>query len=236
MTERHFYEPRNGHGLPHCPLNAIVAPRPIGWVTTISGDGCVNLAPYSHFNIFNDEPPILVFGSGREKDSVRNIRQTGEFVWNLATLPLAQQMNISSADFPYGTDEMAVTGLQAERSHLVRPPRVAASPAAFECKLIELTRMKDAAGRELPSFIVFGEVVGIHIDRAYLRNGLFDTAAAQPLARCGYRGEYAAVTSLFQMFRPASAAEAVALANDARGAVDGGSPLATGGGRALATS
>jgi len=212
MTGQHFYEPRNGHGLPHCPLNAIVAPRPIGWVTTISSDGRINLAPYSHFNIFNDEPPILIFGSGREKDSVRNIRQTGEFVWNLATLQLAKQMNITSADFPNGTDEMEMAGLEAAPSRLVRPPRVAASPAAFECKVIEIAPMKDAAGRVLPSFVVQGEVVGIHIDRAYLREGLFDTAAAQPLARCGYRGEYAAVTSLFQMFRPATPADAVAMA------------------------
>lgn len=201
--EPYFYEPRNGHGLPHCPLNAIVAPRPIGWITTISSEGQVNLAPYSHFNIFNDEPPILLVGSGREKDSVRNIRQTGEFVWNLATFPLAKPMNISSADFPYGANEMSIAGLEAAPSRLVRPPRVAASPAAFECRLIEIQKMKSMSGAELPSMIVFGEVVGIHIDPKYLVDGLFDTAAAQPLARCGYRGEYAYVGSLFQMLRPA---------------------------------
>jgi len=214
--DTHFYEPRYGHGLPHCPLNAIVAPRPIGWVSTVSSDGKPNLAPYSHFNIFNDEPPILIVGCGREKDSVRNIRQTGEFVWNLATRPLAQQMNISSADFPYGANEMDYAGLEAAPSRLVRPPRVAASPAAFECKVIEIQRMKTADGSALPALLVFGEVVGIHINPRYLKDGLFDTAAAQPLARCGYRGEYAFVSSLFQMFRPAQLPE---LANQGATAV-----------------
>lgn len=199
----YFYEPRHGHGLPHSPLNAIVAPRPIGWISTVSADGKPNLAPYSHFNIFNDDPPILIVGSGREKDSVRNIRHTGEFVWNLATYPLAEQMNISSADFPHGANEMEYAGLAAAPSRLVRPSRVAASPAAFECKVIEIQQMKTMSGAALPALLVFGEVVGIHIAPAYLKDGLFDTAAAQSLARCGYRGEYSVVSSVFQMFRPA---------------------------------
>lgn len=198
----YFFEPRNGHGLPHSPLNAIVAPRPIGWVSTVSADGCVNLAPYSHFNIFNDEPPILIFSSGGEKDSVRNIRQTGEFVWNLATLPLAEQMNISSADFPYGANEMEYAGLEPASSTLVRPPRVALSPAAFECKVIEIRNLTDRSGARLREILVMGEVVGIHIRPEFLKDGIFDTAAAQPLARCGYQGQYAYVSSLIQILRP----------------------------------
>jgi len=198
----YFYEPRNGHRLPHCPLNAIVAPRPIGWMSTISGDGRVNLAPYSHFNIFNDVPPILLFGSGREKDSVRNIRETGEFVWNLATRSLAEQMNISSADFAHGENEFEYAHLASTASTLVRPPRVAGSPAAFECKVVEIRNMRDAGGHKLPSLLITGEVVGIHIRPEFLKNGLFDTAAAQSLARCGYKGDYAYVQSTFQMLRP----------------------------------
>jgi flavin reductase (DIM6/NTAB) family NADH-FMN oxidoreductase RutF len=193
--------------LPHSPLNAIVAPRPIGWVSTISADGRVNLAPYSHFNIFHDEPPILIFGSGREKDSVRNVRDTGEFVWNLATYPLAQEMNISSADFPHGANEMDYAGLEAAPSTLVRPPRVALSPAAFECKVIDVQNMKDRHGTRLPGLLITGEVVGIHIRPEFLKDGLFDTAAAQPLARCGYLGDYVYVSSLVKMLRPATLPE-----------------------------
>jgi flavin reductase (DIM6/NTAB) family NADH-FMN oxidoreductase RutF len=200
----HFYEPRNGHRLPHSPLNAIVAPRPIGWISTISADGGVNLAPYSHFNIFNDEPPILIFSAGREKDSVRNVRQTGEFVWNLATFELAAQMNVSSVDFPYGVSEMEYASLEPAPSTLVRPPRVARSPAAFECKVIDIRNMSDRDGARLPAILVTGQVVGIHIRPEFLKDGLFDTAAAQPLARCGYLGDYVHVSSLIQMLRPAS--------------------------------
>jgi len=198
----YFFEPRNGHGLPHSPLNAIVAPRPIGWVSTVSADGCVNLAPYSHFNIFNDTPPILIFSSGGEKDSVRNVRQNGEFVWNLASFELAQQMNVSSATFPYGVNEMEYAGLEPAASTLVRPPRVARSPAAFECKVIEIRNLTDRGGKELPEILVTGEVVGIHIRPEFLKDGIFDTAAAQPLARCGYQGQYAYVSSLIQILRP----------------------------------
>ena len=201
----YFYEPRNGHGLPHSPLNAIVAPRPIGWVSTISQDGRVNLAPYSHFNIFNDEPPILIFSAGYEKDSVRNIRQTGEFVWNLATYGLAGPMNISSGDFAYGVNEMDCAELESTASTLVRPPRVAMSPAAFECKVIDIRNLHDRHGTKLRGILVSGEVVGIHIRPEFLKDGIFDTASAQPLARCGYQGEYAYVSSLFKLLRPVDA-------------------------------
>jgi flavin reductase (DIM6/NTAB) family NADH-FMN oxidoreductase RutF len=198
----HFFEPRLGHGLPHSPLNAIVAPRPIGWMSTVSSTGRVNLAPYSHFNIFNDEPPILIFSSGGEKDTVRNVRETGEFVWNLVSYELAEQMNVSSAEFPYGVSEMEHAGLEAAPSALVRPPRVALSPASFECKVIEIRNMTDRNGTRLKEVLVSGEVVGIHIRPEFLKDGIFDTAAAQSMARCGYRGEYASVSSLIRMTRP----------------------------------
>jgi len=203
----HFFEPRLGHGLPHCPLNAIVAPRPIGWMSTVSSTGRVNLAPYSHFNIFNDEPPILIFSSGGEKDTVRNVRETGEFVWNLVSYELAEQMNMSSAEFPYGVSEMEHAGLEAALSTLVRPPRVALSPASFECKVIEIRNMTDRNGTRLNEVLVSGEVVGIHIRPEFLKDGIFDTAAAQSMARCGYRGEYASVFSLIRMMRPEQVAD-----------------------------
>jgi flavin reductase (DIM6/NTAB) family NADH-FMN oxidoreductase RutF len=199
----HFFEPRFGHGLPHSPLNAIVAPRPIGWMSTVSSTGRVNLAPYSHFNIFNDEPPILIFSSGGEKDTVRNVRETGEFVWNLVSYELAEQMNVSSAEFPYGVSEMEHAGLEAAQSTLIRPPRVALSPASFECKVIEIRNMTDRKGTRLNEVLVSGEVVGIHIRPEFLKDGIFDTAAAQSMARCGYRGEYASVSSVIRMMRPA---------------------------------
>lgn len=210
----HFYEPRLGHRLPHDPINAIVAPRPIGWISSISPQGRVNLAPYSHFNAFNDAPPILAFGCAREKDTLRNVRATGEFVWNLATRPLAEAMNVSSADFDYGEDEMAHAGLEKAASTLVRPPRVAAAAAAMECRLIDILPLRDSGGNALRSFMVLGEVVGVHIDPGLLNNGLFDTAAAQPLARCGYRGDYAVVTSLFDMVRPSTPPRAPASPDD----------------------
>lgn len=200
--DTYFYDPREGHGLPHDPFKAIVAPRPIGWISSIDAQGQVNLAPYSFFNGFNSRPPIVGFSSEGRKDSVRNIEQTGEFVCNLATHELAQAMNRTSAPVPWDVDEMALAGLERAPSRLVRPPRVARSPAALECKVLQIVLLSDLRGTALDTHLVLGQVIGVHLDRAYLRDGRFDTAAARPLARCGYSGDYTTVDSVFEMIRP----------------------------------
>ncbi|WP_424135750.1 flavin reductase family protein [Roseomonas chloroacetimidivorans] len=200
--DQHFYEPRLGHGLPHDPFKAIVAPRPIGWVTTISAEGKVNLAPYSFFNAFNSNPPIVGFASEGRKDSLRNVEATGEFVCNLATRPLAEVMNRCSAPLPHGESEMEFAGIESAPSRLVRPPRVANTPAALECKVTQIVQFKTAEGRDVDTYLVLGEVIGVHIDRAYLKDGIFDLKAARPIGRAGYRGDYAEMGEMFEMFRP----------------------------------
>jgi flavin reductase (DIM6/NTAB) family NADH-FMN oxidoreductase RutF len=202
MSETHLYEPRHGHGLPHDPFKAIVAPRPIGWISTVDADGRPNLAPYSFFNAFCEAPPLVGFCSGGRKDSQRNAEATGEFVVNLATQRHAVAMNVTSAPFPPGVNEFEVAGLTAAPSRLVHPPRVAAAPAALECKVVLILPLRDLDGRPTPSTLVLGQVVGVHIDRAFLRDGLFDLVAAGTIARCGYRGDYTQVTALFEMLRP----------------------------------
>jgi flavin reductase (DIM6/NTAB) family NADH-FMN oxidoreductase RutF len=198
----HFYEPRLGHGLPHDPFKAIVAPRPIGWISTVDAEGRANLAPYSFFNAFSDAPPIVGFSSGGRKDSLRNAEATGEFVANLATRRHAEAMNLTSAPVAAGVDEFALAGLAPAPSRLVRPPRVADAPAALECKLLRTLALTDADGRPTTYTLVLGQVVGVHLDRQYLLDGLFDMTKAGTIARCGYRGDYAEVTSLFEMLRP----------------------------------
>lgn len=200
MTDMHFYEPAEGHRLPHDPLNAIVAPRPIGWISTLSEGGVRNLAPYSFFNLFNYSPPLIGFSSMGWKDSVANVAATGEFVWNLVTRPLAEAMNASSTNAKQ--DEFALAGLEATPSRLVAPPRVTASPVAFECKLTQLIRLQTKEGRELDQWLVLGEAVGIHIDPAMLDNGIYQTARARPIARGGGPADYFEVGELFKMRRP----------------------------------
>ena len=197
-----FYTPAAGdHGLPHDPFKAIIAPRPIGWISSVDGQGRVNLAPYSFFNAFSTSPPIVGFSSEGAKDSVSFVRETGEFVCNLVTFEMRDAMNATSAPLPRGESEFAHAGLEAEPSRLVRPPRVKGVPAALECRLTEIVTLKTAAGEALERFLVLGEVVGVHIDDRYLRNGRFDTAAARPIARCGY-ADYAVVSELFSIVRP----------------------------------
>jgi flavin reductase (DIM6/NTAB) family NADH-FMN oxidoreductase RutF len=202
MTQSHFYEPPAGHRLAHDPLKAIIAPRPIGWISSVDAAGKVNLAPYSFFNMVSDDPPMVMFSSNGWKDSVRNVSETGEFVANLAVRFLAEQMNLSSASVPPEVDEMELASLEKAPSVLVRPPRVAAAPAALECKSVSIQRLRGIGGVESSNYMVIGQIVGVHIDPAFLKNGIFDTAGARPLGRCGYRGDYAEVTSLFEMVRP----------------------------------
>jgi flavin reductase (DIM6/NTAB) family NADH-FMN oxidoreductase RutF len=201
MSE-YFYEPRKGHGLPHDPFKAIVAPRPVGWISSIDGQGRVNLAPYSFFNAFASRPPLVGFSTEGWKDSVRNIEETGEFVCSLVSRDLAEAMNVTAAPMAHGENEMIRAGLEAAPSRLVKPPRVARAVAALECRRTAIIRLSDADGVALDTWLVLGEVVGVHMDAAFMKDGYFDTAAARPVARCGYAGDYAEVTSLFQMIRP----------------------------------
>ena len=204
MTAIHSYDPKVGHGLKHDPLNAIVAPRPIGWISTISAQGVRNLAPYSFFNAFNYRPPIIGFSSTSWKDSVRNIEETGQFVWNLATRPLAQAVNISSATVAEDVDEFDLAGLTPAASQRVAPPRVAESPVAFECRLTQLIRLTDVEGAPVDAWLTLGEVVMVHIDQALLVDGVYDTVAADPILRGGGSADYFTVdeTQKFQMRRP----------------------------------
>ncbi|MEC9343577.1 MAG: flavin reductase family protein [Pseudomonadota bacterium] len=196
-----FFEPRKGHDLPHDPFRAIVAPRPIGWATSLSADGIVNLAPYSFFNGVSNYPPMVMISSEGIKDSITNIRDTGEFVVNLATEALAQRMNETSRAHPAHVDEFEPAGLTPAPCRLVRPPRVKESPAALECKVTSIVPLPDLDGDPGERLMAVGEVVGIHIDESCLKDGLFDMVAAGTIARCGY-WDYARVTELFQMPRP----------------------------------
>ena len=204
MTDRHFYEPRLGHGLAHDPLNAIVAPRPIGWVSTISASGAVNLAPYSFFNLFSYKPPVIGFSSVGWKDSVANAQATGEFVWNLATRAQAEAMNATSAMVPADVDEFDLAGLGKAPSRLVAPPGVIGSPVQFECKVTQIIRLTTSEGRELAQWLVLGEAIGIHIDRDLIEDGIYQTAKAHPITRAGGTADYFEITQdqLFRMERP----------------------------------
>ncbi|WP_207459136.1 flavin reductase family protein [Azospirillum sp. SYSU D00513] len=206
-TDIHFYEPSQGHGLPHDPFNAIVGPRPIGWIGSQDKEGRRNLAPYSFFNAFNYRPPIIGFSSIGWKHSVANIQDTGEFVWNLATRALAERMNATSAPVGPEVDEFELGGLTPVPSRLVGPPRVAESPVSFECRLTQIVQLRRADGGTVDSWLVLGEVVGVHIDRALLRDGVYDTAMAHPILRAGGPGGYAEIRPdvMFDMPRPTGA-------------------------------
>ncbi|SAL65252.1 Asp/Glu/hydantoin racemase [Caballeronia arvi] len=197
-----FYDPAAGHGLPHDPFKAIVAPRLIGWISTRSATGQPNLAPYSFFGAFGSAPPIIGFSSEGRKDSLRNIEATREFVWNLATRPLAEKMNLTSATVGPEVDEFELTGLTPIAGRNVSAPRVGESPAALECRLLQVTHLHDLNGKPTDNWLVLGQVVGVHIQQAYLKEGLFDTRAAQPIMRAGYRADYAQIGEMFEMYRP----------------------------------
>ena len=208
MTDAHFYEPAKGHGLRHDPFKAIVAPRPIGWISTLSTTGAVNLAPYSFFNAFSSNPPILGFAGEKLSDTVINARDTGAFVYNVVNSALAQRMSATSYAWPHGVDEMAKAGIAPASCRVVAAPRVAASPASMECRTLQVSNLTDLDGRATGAYLVLGQVVGVHIDRRYIANGVYDTAAAEPLARCGGWGDYAVVSDLIQLRRPRDEDEA----------------------------
>ena len=174
----HFYEPRSGHRLPHDPFNAIVGPRPIGWISSHSPAGSLNLAPYSFFNAFNYTPPIVGFASIGYKDTVRNIEQTGEFAWNLATRPLAEAMNQTCAAVPPEVSEFELAGLTPAPSRVISVPRVQESPVSFECRTTQIVQLQGADGAKVPTWLVLGEVVAVHIAQRLLKDGVYDTAGA----------------------------------------------------------
>lgn len=206
MTSRdfHFYEPAQGHGLAHSPFNAIIAPRPIGWISSQAEDGTLNLAPYSFFNAFSYTPPTIGFASNGWKDSVANIEATGEFCWNLVTRDLAEVMNQTSAEVAADVDEFAMTGLTPESSRVVEVPHVGEAKAVFECRLTQIVQLQTAAGEPTETRVVFGEVVGVHIDPALLEDGVYDTAAAAPIVRGGGPAAYFGIRAedRFEMYRP----------------------------------
>jgi len=202
-----FYEPKHGHGLARDPFKALIAPRPIGWFTTLNEDGTTNLGPYSFFNAVGDEPPVIFFSAGprsdgRLKDSARNAEERGEFVHNMVTWDLREAMNTSSTAVEPGVDEVALADLVLAESKVIRTPRLAASPVSMECRYtqtIEIAQNSKAG----PSRLIFGEVVGIHIDESIMTDGRIELAKAKPIARLGY-AEYAVVNAdtIFRIVRP----------------------------------
>ncbi|WP_312955683.1 flavin reductase family protein [Stutzerimonas nitrititolerans] len=202
--DMHYYEPAQGHGLPHDPFNAIIAPRPIGWISTQDAEGRLNLAPYSFFNGFNYTPPIIGFSSVSRKDSLNNAEATGEFCWNLATRPLAEAMNQSCAAVAPEVDEFALSGLTPVASRLVAVPRVLESPVSFECKVTQIIQLQGADQTLVSSWLVLGEVVAVHIAQALLVDGIYDTAAGEPILRGGGPADYFQLgrEANFKMYRP----------------------------------
>jgi flavin reductase (DIM6/NTAB) family NADH-FMN oxidoreductase RutF len=200
----HFYEPRSGHGLPHDPFNAIVGPRPIGWVSTRSNAGVLNLAPYSFFTAFNYIPPIVGFSSIGAKDSLRNVQENGMFVWNLVTRPLAQAMNQTCAPVGPEVNEFELAGLATAPSRVIDVPRVADSPVSFECRCTQIIQLEGLDKQKLPTWLVLGEVVGIHIADHLLKDGVYDTANAGHILRGGGPADYFTLgpEQLFHMWRP----------------------------------
>jgi flavin reductase (DIM6/NTAB) family NADH-FMN oxidoreductase RutF len=196
-----FYEPRNGHGLPHDPSKAIVAPRPIGWISTLDETGTPNLGAYSFFNMFSSRPFLVWFSSEGPKDSATHAEASGEFVVNLVGRELAEKMNRSAVDAPRGVSEFGYADLTTAPCRLVKPPRVAEARAALECKVTNVMTPSGLNGVKSSVIVVTGEVVGVHIDDAVLKDGLFDIVAAGNVGRLGYM-DYVSVDRTFAMRRP----------------------------------
>ena len=200
-----FYDAlENKHGMKHDPFKALIVPRPVGWISTISNEGIANIAPYSFFNAMGEKPHYVAFSSAGLKDSLKNINQNGEFVCSLATWDTRFEMNTTSAAVPYGVDEFPLSGLTAAPSRLVKPPRVKESPAAFECKLWQVIDLPpQAPGQRSNYSMIIGYVVGIHIDDRFCKDGIVDTGAMRPIARLGYM-DYGVINpeNVFTINRP----------------------------------
>ncbi len=205
MSDFYSYEPKNGHGLPHDPFNAIVGPRPIGWISSQNKHGLSNIAPYSFFNAFNYVPPIIGFSSVGRKDTLNNVEETGEFVWNLVTFDLINEMNQSCVAYPPQVSEFDAAGLEQAPSTLVKPARVARARVAFECKCTEIIQLKRISGEQVQTWLVLGEVIQIHIAQSLLKNGIYETAEANHVLRAGGPADYFKIgrDQLFKLPRPA---------------------------------
>ena len=188
----------------HDPFNSIIAPRPIGWVSTKSASGQVNLAPYSFFNAFNYQPPIIGFSSIGYKDSVNNAQQSGEFCWNLVTRSLVEAMNETSAMVSSDIDEFELAGLNKRESTIVAVPHVADCPVVMECKTTQIVQLQSARGDKCETWLVLGEVVGVHIAKALIEDGVYQTARAEPVMRGGGPADYFGISEAdrFQIARP----------------------------------
>jgi flavin reductase (DIM6/NTAB) family NADH-FMN oxidoreductase RutF len=199
-----FYEPgQHRHsGIMHDPFKALVAPRPIGWVSTMAADGSVNLAPYSFFNAVGEAPPLLAFSSSGVKDSVTFAGDIREFVWNLVTFELREQMNETSAPLPRGQSEFHRAGLAMAPSERVAPPRVASAQCAMECKVVDTLELRDIEGRATDQHLVIGQVVGVHLAESAVVDGVVDTERLRPVARLGGPADYTVVERIFKMARP----------------------------------
>ena len=199
-----FFEPeqRDRKLMPHDPFKGVVVPRPIGWISSMNRAGQVNLAPYSFFNGVQSRPRIVCFCSESEKDAAAFAIDSGEFAWSMATWDLRDKMNLTSEGLPRGSSEFEFAGLATAPCRLIKAPRVADSPAAMECKVTQVVHVKDATGAETGGIVVYGQVVGMHLDERYIKEGRFDLSAVKPIARCGY-DEYAVVEKVFAMTRPA---------------------------------
>lgn len=196
-----FYQPKNGHQLPHNPLKAIVTPRPIGWIGTRSKEGALNLAPYSFFNVICDNPPLVMFCSSGYKDSVAFVEETGEFTANMVGAHLAKEMNATSVNSPRGVSEFDYAGLTPAACEMIKAPRVAEAYAALECVAVEVKRLTGKDGALADSYMVIGEIVGVHIDEVILVDGRIDITKSQPVSRLGYM-DFATTDKVYEMFRP----------------------------------
>ena len=202
-----FYDPRrNDHNLAHNPWTALVVPRPIGWISTVSKGGVVNLAPYSFFNTVSAHPPFVLFSSNPRKHSQINAEETGEFVVNMATGELREVMNLSSAEFGHEISEPERVGIEMRPCLNVKPPRVARSPVALECKYNTTVRLTGSDGRLNPASVIVGEVVGVHVDDSVIVDGQIDVVKMKPIARLGYM-DYSVVDGLFTIQRPGKPAD-----------------------------
>jgi flavin reductase (DIM6/NTAB) family NADH-FMN oxidoreductase RutF len=207
-----FIDPQSTPGFRRSIFNAIVAPRPIGWISTLAADGSVNLAPFSQFNLVSTAPPVVMFACNTpedraEKDTLANVRASGEFVVNLVSWELREAMVLTSTPLPHGGDEFELAGIEKAGSVKVKPPRVAASPANLECRVLRIVAIEPELPGETPSSIVLGRVLGLHIREGFVDgDGRFDTVKAQPTTRLGgnYYATLGEVTEMPAPFRRAA--------------------------------
>ncbi|WP_439271216.1 flavin reductase family protein [Pseudochrobactrum sp. HB0163] len=196
-----FYESKNGHNLPHNPLKAIVTPRPIGWIGTCSGEGALNLAPYSFFNVICDVPPLVMFCSTGYKDSVAFAEETREFTANMVGDHLRVQMNATAVDAPRGVSEFDYAGLTPAPSNLIKAPRVREAYASLECVAVDIRELAGINGKPADTYMVIGEIIGVHIDEHILVDGRIDITRSKPVSRLGYM-DFATTDQVYEMFRP----------------------------------